>query len=85
MARPRARAPQVNDRLHTMAEEPGPAWPGSEGRTGPCERGRKAARGRACMARSAGIVMARTVAGLVAGEIGGQRILEEQCPGEKIE
>jgi len=37
------------------------------------------------MARSAGIVMARTVAGLVAGEIGGQRILEEQCPGEKIE
>lgn len=32
-----------------------------------------------------GIVMALTVAGLVAGEIGGQRILKEQCPGEKIE
>ncbi len=55
------------------------------GRTGPGERERKAARGPAGMAKSAGIVMARTVAGLVAGEIGGQRILKEQCPGEKIE
>ena len=52
-----------------MTVEPGPAWPGPGAAGRALEnRERKAARGRACMARSAGIVMARTVAGFVAGE-----------------
>jgi hypothetical protein len=77
--------PSISSKIVPWLKSLGPTGKGRERPDGPVRARAESCTGLAGTAKSAGIVMALTVAGLVAGEIGGQRILKEQCPGEKIE